>query len=184
MEKACTIRCAGYEEVALKIPRGEKTARVRLTPIGESVSVTFSSEPKGADVILDGRKIGVTPLTANVLWMPEDKPKQVTMLKEGYKLATPIQLERARRQVTVDLLEVITTTALQVRVEPPGAQIEIDDAPVGVAPCELALRWSVRSLTQHRVRVTYPGYTSETRTVNRGEPELKVRLVPTLPAIP
>lgn len=52
---------------------------------GSDQALTFNSEPDGAQVIVDGRLIGVTPLTAKV---KKNSADTVMIKKDGYKTQT------------------------------------------------------------------------------------------------
>ena len=52
---------------------------------GSQDAVSFDSEPRGAQIIVDGTVLGVTPLTVN---LKRNKYKQVEVRLDGYKVQT------------------------------------------------------------------------------------------------
>ncbi len=52
---------------------------------GSSQSINFSSEPQGADVIIDGNLMGKTP---TIVTLKKNKYKSAIIKKEGYESAT------------------------------------------------------------------------------------------------
>lgn len=56
---------------------------------GSSQVITFNSEPQGAEVILDGISMGVTPVSLN---LKKNRYKTVMIKKEGFQvISQPIQ---------------------------------------------------------------------------------------------
>ncbi len=52
----------------------------------EQQKLSFSSTPKGADVLINGQEVGTTPVTMN--WERQNKDLHVQFKKEGYKTAS------------------------------------------------------------------------------------------------
>lgn len=76
---------------------------------GTSQSITFTSNPEGAEVFIDGVSRGVTPLT---LKLKKNKHDTAMIKKEGYKTAT-INLEKSFDPVTfVNIIWDSSTTDL------------------------------------------------------------------------
>lgn len=51
---------------------------------GKTQQVSFNSEPQGAEVIVDGTSVGVTPVTASI---QRGGQKMVSVKKDGYQTA-------------------------------------------------------------------------------------------------
>ncbi len=184
-EKPLTFHLSGYRDKTTALKRGDPRVAVELEPVPVVVRVHFVSVPPGADVRLDGRGVGRTPLYADATWLPADPPKRVEFSRDGYRTETRTLAGPGQGRVEAELPEVFEEVPFRVSVFPPGSEIELDGAPVRLPPAGLPLRWSV-SLRRHSLRVSHPGYRPETRDVpfaERNSP-LDLRLRPLLPKSP
>jgi hypothetical protein len=145
--------------------------------------LTVKSTPSGAKVIIDGKKVGITPFTAPIRG-------------GGHRVAVELDGERDERDVALEYGEPETveltlkamsrplpqrnpppTSAqgiLVVRGDVPGALITINDMPAGTVPMSIPIAEG-----QHRVKVTSYGYTpyETTAYVTRGlESSLDVQM--------
>jgi hypothetical protein len=98
--------------------------------------LTFSSTPSGAEVLVDGRRRGVTPISLLVA----DGRYTVT-LRHGSASRSFAVVASSSREVAhhVELgAPAATTGGLAVTTDPPGARVTIDGRPGGTTPLELA----------------------------------------------
>lgn len=133
--------------------------------------VLIASEPRGAEVFLEGRekKLGITPFATS---LPEGK-HTLRFKKKGYydKVDTLLVGPHSRNSITAVLVERRTT--ISVSTTPPRCTVLIDGTEAGASP--------VRSYEvepgEHAVRAEHPGYEPAETTVpvEEGQRE-KVRL--------
>ena len=149
-----------------------QTVDVELVPGWGTLVV--DSVPPGATVSLDGEVVGPTPLRTEPmagtyrveLRASGRKPASATVRIEPAKTVTlpPFVLEK------IDGIFALTTA-------PPGATVSVNGQFRGRSPIELTLP----SDRDHRLVMTKPGHTPDTRTVHVAPgrmPALHVRLVP------
>jgi len=101
---------------------------LQLDPRG---SVSLTSDPKGATVLVDGERRGVTPLTLENL--PLGKMRVTTQL-EGY---TPFEQEVAVEQGLAALDPVVFRGTIVLDSDPGGADVFIDGEARGKTPLRL-----------------------------------------------
>lgn len=113
-----------------------------------------TSEPAGAEVTLDGGRVGVTPLVLEEVWL--SKPHELTLAAPRVKPAT-ISLEpltgKAYRRVHARLADAMG--ALRVESEPAGAEVRLDERSVGTTPVTLQ---GVKMDERHRIDLSLSGY--------------------------
>ena len=137
--------------------------------------VSLDSDPKGADIYLDGWYYGTTPMTVGGI---TTGPHAVELKKDGFNdFTTSVTVdENAITPVTCSLVPINCPTetgcTLSVSSSPPGAMVFIDSVKKGVTPI------TVDGLTpdKHEIKLTYAGYNDyqgsvslsndETRTVD------------------
>jgi hypothetical protein len=98
---------------------------------GTSGMFTINSNPPGAQVVVDGQASGVTPLTLTLTAGAHN----VELRGAGEPRTIPVNIT-AGTQVS-QYIELPKTTAfgqLQVRTDPPGAQVTVDGIPRGKSP--------------------------------------------------
>jgi len=116
--------------------------------------LVITSEPAGAEVTLDGVKVGATPRVVEQVWL--SRPHDVLLEAPGMKSALMVvdpQPGMAYRRVHRALESALG--ALRVESEPPGAQVKLDDRVMGVTPITLT---GVRLDAQHRIDLLLAGY--------------------------
>lgn len=179
-EKRVQVSAPGFRPKTVEVTRGKAALHVALEPEEIPVAVRLTTSPPGAEITIDGKPAGQTPRTIELTWTVRTAPWTVDLSKPGYK-PRRVQLTRERPVAEVELEEIVETIPLKLQVAPAGASVEVDGAPVD-GP--VALRWSV-SLRRHVIRVSRPGYRSVEAEVPRAAAEapLKIRLVPSLPAM-
>jgi len=141
---------------------------------GARATLEVRSDPSGAQVYLDGRYLGLTPLVSSVA----PGRHQVEVRKEGYEpYKVSVRLNPGERvRVYARLVPAVTTGRLEVRSEPSGAQVYINGAYRGKTPLVLTLDPGVYDL-----RLVLPGYAEyrERVRVRPGETTVvTARLVP------
>jgi formylglycine-generating enzyme required for sulfatase activity len=138
--------------------------------------ITIDSIPSGADVRIDGKSIGRTPL-------------QFEMPAGDYELelhAERFKSWRTRLEVEVNRPRVFDTVRLQpadgkltLQTNPPGANVMLENTYVGQSPMELSLAPD----TSHSIHLSKSGYEKAVRSVNIGSGQaqtLTVKLKPRL----
>ncbi|WP_018110681.1 PEGA domain-containing protein [Thermus igniterrae] len=170
------LRLVGYEpyRATVQVRPGE-TARldVRLTPVPRTGTLLLETSPAGAEVYLEGRLQGRTPLRLTL----EEGTYRVEYRLPGYEpYGATVRVERGRETRLAATLRPIRTGELVLEARPEGAEVYVDGRAVGRAPLRLTLEAGL-----HEVRVVAPGY-SEYRAqveVRPGESlRLFVELVP------
>jgi hypothetical protein len=144
------VALAGAAFVYLAAVRSAPPARSpnRGTAIPDSATLSVATEPSGAEVFLDDRRLGVSPVTRRRL------PAQAGVLKinlagyaalsESLVLARDDTVEREYR-----LAELLG--AVHVVTEPPGARVLLDGKDTGLrSPCTLA---DLSGRRRHRIRL-------------------------------
>jgi hypothetical protein len=161
-----------------------ETLTLSLTPAETTTAhLTVTASVPGADVLVNGKVVGATPLPASIAVAPGRA--EVELRRAGYRrVARSISLdEGASGAVDVVLEEDPTAAAprgrLRLAFEEPGAQVAVDGVvrPLG-ADGTLAL-----PAGPHELRVQRAGYEPAARTVAivaETETPLAVRLAPSL----
>jgi len=113
--------------------------------------VRISSEPAGADVLIDGVLQGVTPLLAEVL----AGEHTIELSLDLYKTTRLQQAITAGTGVALENIVLVPADGqLSVHSVPPAATISVAGVFYGTTPATLSLA----SGESHRVRLTKPGY--------------------------
>ena len=162
------------EEHELEIAgRGElQQLAVSLRPAWASVQL--DSNPPGAEVMVDDVVLGTTPLATELL----QGQRTIHLSLAGYKPATVHQAIEAGTTLAVDVIELQPADGrLVLDSRPAGATVSIDGNFHGSTPGTLVLA----SGTEHRVRLSKPGYRTTERRVTL-EPDAEQQLSIDLPA--
>lgn len=140
-------------------------------------TLAIDSDPQGADVYLEGRLQGTTPLRATA----QPGRRTLRIERDGYRtFETTLRLSPGEsRRVSADLERVPTTGSLRFQSSPDGADVFVNGRFEGTTPI------AARDFQSGTYDVTFErsGYTPEQRsvTVNRGESQtVSVRLSPRL----
>ena len=149
-----------------------QTVEVELEPAWGQMQI--SSVPDGAEVLVDGRAIGATPLTAEVL----ETGTMLTLKKNGYKDWEKQLSVKAGTLETYPPVElVVADGTVDVSTSPAGAHVSVDGEFRGTAPVSV----QISPLGEHRIEVHLEGYRKAVRSVQT-EPEgyssMNVDLVP------
>lgn len=128
---------------------------IRLQPANAKLLV--NSIPRGANVTVDGRYRGQSPLS---LALPPGIDYEIGLSKAGYGSASRrVRLQAAASEsITVDLSA--RTGTLTVNVQPADATVYVDGAPRGTGSTTLEL-----SAAPHAIEVRKPGYATWSRSV-------------------
>jgi hypothetical protein len=109
-----------------------RQVRARWVPAVETGLVTLSSTPSGAEVLIDGARQGVTPLTAS---LPVGGHTVVLRAAGASKELSITAKKNVEIVQNVELAPPPASTgALSVSSDPPGLKIAIDGAARGVTP--------------------------------------------------
>lgn len=147
----------------------KQTFKPQLVP-GWGV-VTVTSEPAGAQLLVNGAPRGVTPLQAEI--MAGAHP--VELRTEGFKpWTTDIQV-KANEPLTLGPVKLgLPDGRLAVRSDPPGASVSVAGVYRGPTPIQLELRPDL----DHSIVLTRPGYEAVTRQVKLSAGEQRTLAVP------
>lgn len=170
------LRLADHEpyRATVQVRQGETTRLdVRLTPIPRTGTLFLESSPQGAEVYLDGRLQGRTPLRLTL----NEGTYRVELRLPGYEpYGATVRVERGRETRLSASLRPLRTGELFLEARPEGAEVYLDGRFAGRAPLRVSLEAGL-----HEVRVLAPGH-AEYRAqveVRPGETlRLLVELVP------
>jgi hypothetical protein len=183
-EQEVTFRLAGHYPKTLVLLRSEPRLDGVLEPMPVPVTIRITSNPPQAEVRVDGRLAGKTPLPLDLVWKKGEKPRQLELSLDGYR---PEQRELTPRtqDLSIDLRETVEEIVLPLKIDPAGAKVVVDGVPVPDRAKEVRLAWSV-SKTSHKITVSQPGYATKSIEVKRSAAAgpLEVRLAPSLPGNP
>jgi eukaryotic-like serine/threonine-protein kinase len=112
-------------------------------------TVTFTSEPPGASVTLDGIPRGVTPLKIPVTVGPHDAEIASGAVKRVVSFAVEPNRFVTHHVEFAAAAPVAQTGRLEVLTDPPGARVSVDGAPRGTTPLTVA---SI-GIGEHRVTI-------------------------------
>ena len=157
----------------------DKTQSVDISLLPAWGAMQFNSQPTAAQVYIDDRLVGQTPLSAEVL----ETGSQLKLVLAGYKTYQQKILVKAGTSVTHPLIELIVADGvLQISSAPSGASITVDNEFVGSTPMTLAMA----PFKQYRLAFFLEGYLKNTTTATL-EPEkiavLAVDLIPNIGSI-
>ena len=185
-EREITLLYDNFVESKALLRRGTTEHHRDLIRVPEQVWVTFDSEPKEAEVLVDGQPfIQVTPARKQVEWPVGDpRPKKVEFRKPGFH---PVVIDITNRdaKASATLQPIITSAVLKLDCFPPAAKVEVDGVEVGTHLKEVSLNWSVVQ-KGHKLRFSRQGYVTWETTVEEARRfgPLQVRLQPSLPGLP
>ena len=141
----------------------------QLTPNWADVNVT--SEPAGAQVLVNGEERGLTPLTTQVL--AGNHPIELRL--EGFKpWATDVQVKAGEPLSLGPVKLGLPDGRLALRSEPAGASVSIAGVYRGQTPLEVELRPDIA----HTIALTKPGYEAATRQLTLAAGERRAMSVP------
>lgn len=183
-EKEVTFRLAGHAPRTVALLRHDKTLTATLEALPVPVTVRFGSKPEGAELRIDGRPQGKTPVPVELTWRKGDKPRSAEWTLEGYR-PEKRELTQDTKDLSVDLQEVVEEIVLPLKIDPAGAKVVVDGVALPDGTKQVKLPWSL-SKTKHVITLSQPGYTTRTVEIRRpaAASPLELRLVPALPGNP
>jgi formylglycine-generating enzyme required for sulfatase activity len=159
-------------EIEVKGYGENQLLEVALEPAWALVAIT--SDPVSADVRVDGKYAGKTPLEVEIL----QGRHEIVLEKEGFKPLSLVQSVTAGEDITIDTVKLSPVDGqLTVNSSPEGASVMLDDKYLGVTPLTL----NVDANLQQTLRFSKAGYTSKEQSVilQPGEEQsIDVKLVP------
>ena len=134
---------------------------VDLEPAWGQMQIT--SVPDGADVVVDGRQVGTTPLTTEVL----ETGTRLTLAKPGYKTwEREVSIEAGTTGTYPPVELEVADGIVEVSSSPAGAHVSVDGEFRGTTPVSV----EISPLREHRIELFLEGYRNAVRTI-RTEPE-------------
>ncbi|NTU48418.1 MAG: PEGA domain-containing protein [Syntrophobacteraceae bacterium] len=144
------MRLDGYMDWVEVVQLGEERRyplSVDLKPVQTLAVLNVTTVPPGADVTVDGRLEGKSPVT---LRLTAGK-KTVRISLDGYQeWSDTVLLQEARdTPLEINLKQAARESELAINSNPPGAQVYVDETPKGVTPLRVKA-----SPGKHAVRLT------------------------------
>ena len=153
-----------------------KTQAIEITLQPAWGHMDFTTVPAAAELYIDDRLIGQTPITAEVL----ETGSQITLRAAGYKTLQQQITVKAGTKAQHPLIEMIVADGqLAINSSPQGASITIDKQFSGVTP----LLVDVAPFTKHKVELFLEGYLKATRSIAvkpEQQADLNVDLTPNI----
>ena len=138
--------------------------------------VEFTTVPEGAELFIDQRLIGQTPLSAEVL----ETGSQLTLKAPGYKTLQEQVRVKAGSKATHPLIEMIVADGtLTINSVPQGASITIDKQFKGTSPMDVA----VTPFAKHNIELFLEGYLNTKQSVSvkpEQQRQISVNLTPNI----
>jgi formylglycine-generating enzyme required for sulfatase activity len=153
------LTAARYRDLATTVEiegRGiEQTLAVELEP--RYAAITFVSDPAGAQLLVDGRGVGFTPVTAELL----EGRRAYELKLQGHKPARgAVTVAASEPQRLPPVVLQLLDARLGLRSVPDDATVTVDDEYRGLTPLELYL-----SPGAHEIELTRAGYEPATSRV-------------------
>ena len=104
--------------------------------------------PAGAEVVIDGNLVGVTPLLPRTVVSPG--AHQIKVTRRGYSSFTREFTAYLGRMILIEVDLVPTVMLVRVRASETGAQVFVDEELRGEAPLELELRPGAHQIVVRR----------------------------------
>lgn len=160
-----SIKQAGYQDFNSSVNvQGGRVVRVRanLNAIARNGRLNLSSTPSGAQVFIDGRAVGSTPLVVD---LPEGG-HSVEFKRAGYSTATTNVNVRVNQTVSYNAILSQLRREGQVNFDsnPRGAQVTINGRVAGVTPTSTI----TMPEGSYQAQFTLAGYETVTKSFNVG----------------
>ena len=132
--------------------------------------MAFSTLPEGAELFIDQRLVGQTPLSAEVL----ETGSQLTLKAPGFKTLSKQVSVKAGSRADHPLIEMIVADGtLAISSSPLGASITIDKQFKGTTPLDVA----IAPFEKHQIELFLEGYLNAQQTVSvKPEQQIQVSL--------
>jgi formylglycine-generating enzyme required for sulfatase activity len=151
---------AGYERLEVPVEMGDKAPRMlhlTLAPLPGRLLVDTGAV-KGADVFVDGRTAGTTPMMPASVAAGE---REVVVRAEGYvEFRTRVEIEGRGAEQRLDVALVPNSGRVTFRSSPPGATVRVDGRPLGETPLETSV-----SAGKRAVEFVLDGFKPVARTI-------------------
>lgn len=131
------VTAKGYHSIRrpLSILGGVSDVAVEL--IQKPFELVLTTQPPGAEVIINGEVKGISPATITVVpWETAELAVRHPGFREIRQALTP---PTDSEKLEMNLVLEPSTVMVRIESEPLGAQVEIDGHPSGITPLELAL---------------------------------------------
>ena len=162
-EHEVSLRAEGYKTVTtrLTVAGGGEQQTVRATLVPDRAPVSFSSEPAGATVRVDGAEVGRTPVTVDL----SSGSRAVAVTLAGHRPAGRTIEVVAEQPLTVPSFRLAPLPGrLRLASEPAGAAVRVDGEFRGETPLEI----EVSPLGEHALRLTKAGHEAAEASVKLG----------------
>jgi formylglycine-generating enzyme required for sulfatase activity len=161
-----TLRAEGYAPFTARInvAGGGETQTLEAVLRADRARVSFSSEPPGAGVRVDGAPVGVTPVAADLT----SGERRIEVSLEGFRAESRTIRVTAEQPLAVPMFRLVALPGrLRITSEPPGATVSVEGRFRGDTPLEL----EVPAGSPQTVRAAKAGHTAAEATVTlaRGE---------------
>ena len=162
-DREVVLRAEGYKTATLRlsVTGGGEQQTLRATLVPDRAPVSFSSEPAGATVRVDGAEVGRTPLTVDL----SSGSRAVAVTLAGHRPAGRTIEVVAERPLTVPPFRLEPLPGrLRLASEPAGAAVRVDGEFRGETPLEI----EVAPRREHAVRLTKAGHDAAEASVELG----------------
>ncbi len=144
--------------IRVQIAGGGRSQRLAPVLAPNSAGLSISSEPAGAQVLVDGKPVGLTPLTQNLAAATH----HLELRAAGFKPWTMDVVVKAGEAQSIGPVRLgLPDASLLLRSEPAAARVTIG----GVYRGETPLRLDLRPEVEVTVALALPGYQDATRTL-------------------
>jgi len=129
------VQSFGYINVKKEVEIRRRTAsNITINLTKEPGSLSVSSDPKSAEVFLDNKSVGNTPVTVPTLQSGEHS---IRILKERYIPYEKVITIKSREEKSLNPVLEILPGNLRILSEPEGAEVIRSDEKIGVTPLSL-----------------------------------------------
>jgi hypothetical protein len=174
------LTAPGYADTTLtgRVAPGD-TLALALDLRARVGDLRVETRPPGAEVSVDGRVVGRSPLTVRGLGVPT--PHRVEAAREGYGVARADVTLQPDATTTTSLALEAGRTDVVVTTDPGRSEIRVDGVPRGASPVTL----TALALGRHVIRATRAGYTQveSTIAVTAATRQVHLTLAPAPPGV-
>lgn len=153
------LKMPGYEEATASVAyEPEDTKQYSLRLAESTKSVTITTEPKGANLSINGVEVGASPVTKELAF-GKRKVHEIVAKSDGFSPArTTIELEPPDKTHYLLKLKELTKV-VAITSEPSGAKVFIDGVDSGTVPLSKELAFGLRKF--HDIVVKKDGYAED-----------------------